>query len=78
MSCLRSLLSLLLALGGLALFVYGFYGIAQGSEGLGSLVAMGLGVVLILLGVVNSASIVKAQREKEINRVVDRRLQNRR
>jgi hypothetical protein len=39
---------------------------------------MGLGVVLILLGVVNSAGIVKAQREKEINRVVDRRLQNRR
>jgi hypothetical protein len=70
MSCLRSLLSLVLTLGGIALVVYGFYGIAQGSAGLGSLVEMGPGVVLILLGVVNSASIVKAQREKEINRVV--------
>jgi hypothetical protein len=39
---------------------------------------MGLGVVLVVLAGVNSASIVKAQREKEINRVVDRRLQNRR
>jgi hypothetical protein len=78
MSCLRSLLSLVLTLGGLALVVSGFYGIAQGSEGLGSLVAIGLGVVLFVLATVNSASIVKAQREKEINRVVDRRLQNRR
>ena len=78
MSCLRSLLSFLLGLGGLALFIYGFYGIAQGSEGPGSLVAMGLGVVLVVLAGVNSASIVKAQREKEINRLVDRRLQNRR
>jgi hypothetical protein len=78
MSCLRSLLSLLLSLGGIAFFVYGFYGIAQGSEGLGSLVAMGLGVVLFVVAGVNSASIVKAQRENEITRVVDRRLQNRR
>ena len=78
MSCLRSLLSFVLGLGGLALFVYGFYGIAQGSEGLGSLVAMGLGVVLVVLAGINSARIVKAQREKEITRVVGRRLQNRR
>ena len=77
MSCLRSLLSFLLGLGGLALFIYGFYGIAQGSEGLGNLVEMGLAVVLFVLAGVNSASIVKAQREKEINRLVDRRLQNR-
>jgi len=78
MSCLRSLLSLVLGLGGLALFVSGFYEIAQGSPGSGTLVAMGLGVVLIVLAGVNSAGIVKAQREQEIKRVVDRRLQNRR
>ena len=78
MSCLRSLLSLLLGLGGLTLFAYGFYGIAQGSTGLGNLVEMGLGVVLFVLAGVNSARIVKAQREQEINRLIDRRFQNRR
>jgi hypothetical protein len=78
MSCLRSLLSLLLILVGAALVVHGFYGITQGSEGLGSLVEIGLGVVLFVLATVNSAKIVTAQREKEINRLVDRRLQNRR
>lgn len=78
MSCLRSLFSFLLGLGGVALFVYGFYGIAQGSTGLGNLVEMGLGVVLVVLAGVNSARIVKAQREQEINRLIDRRLQHRR
>jgi hypothetical protein len=77
LSCLRSLLSFLLGLGGLAFFVYGFYGIAQGSTGPGNLVEMGLGVVLFVLAGVNSARIVKAQREKEINKIIDRRLQHR-
>ena len=75
MSCFRSLLSLLLTLGGIALIVYG---VTHWSGGSGNLVEVGLGGVLILLGIVNSASIVNAQEETRINRVVDRRLQNRR
>ena len=75
MSCLRSLLSLLLTLGGIALIVTG---VTHLSGGPGNLVEVGLGGVLILLGVVNSASIVNAQEEHRITRVVDRRLQNRR
>jgi hypothetical protein len=75
MSCLRSLLSLLLTLGGIALIVTG---VTHWSGGPGNLVEVGFGGVLILLGVVNSASIVNAQEEHRITRVVDRRLQNRR
>jgi predicted RND superfamily exporter protein len=75
MSCLRSLLSLLLTLGGLALIVYG---VTRWSGEPGNLVEVGLGGALILLGIVNSARIVHRQEENRINRVVDRRLQNRR
>jgi hypothetical protein len=75
MSCLRSLLSLLLTLVGIALIGYG---VTHWSGGPGNLVAVGLGGALILLGIVNSASIVNAQEEHRINRLVDRRLQNRR
>jgi hypothetical protein len=39
---------------------------------------VGLGLVLLLLATVNSASIVHAQEEHRINRLIDRRLQNRR
>jgi hypothetical protein len=66
-----------LSLGGLALFAHGFYGIAQGSTGLGNLVEMGLGVVLFVLAGVKSARIVKAQKEKEINKLIGWRLQHR-
>jgi predicted RND superfamily exporter protein len=75
MSCLRSLLSLLLTLGGVAFIVYG---VTHWSGGSGNLVEVGLGGVLILLGIVNSARIVNAQEENRINRLIDRRLQNRR
>jgi hypothetical protein len=75
MSCLRSLLSLLLTLGGIALIVYG---VTHWSGGPGNLAEVGFGGALILLGVVNSARIVNAQEENRINRLVDRRLQNRR
>ena len=54
MSCLRSLLSLVLTLGGIALIVYG---VTHWSGGPGNLVEVGLGGVLILLGIVNSANI---------------------
>jgi hypothetical protein len=75
MSCLRSLLSLLLTLGGIALIVYA---VTHWSGGPGHLVEVGLGGVLILLAIVNSARIVHAQEENRINRLIDRRLQNRR
>jgi hypothetical protein len=75
MSCLRSLLSLVLLVGGIALIIYG---VTQWSGGPENLVEVGLGLVLMLLATVNSASIVNAQQEHRINRVIDRRLQNRR
>jgi hypothetical protein len=75
MSCLRSLLSLVLIVGGIALIIYG---VTQLSGGPGNLVEVGLGLVLILLATVNSARIVHAHEENRINRLVDRRLQNRR
>jgi hypothetical protein len=75
MGCLRSLLSLVLLVGGLALILYG---VTHLSEGLGNLVEVGLGLALILLATVNSARIVHAQEENRINRLIDRRLQDRR
>ncbi len=75
MSCLRSLLSLLLTVGGVALIGFGA---THWSGGPGNLVEVGLGGILILLGVVNSARIVNAQEENKINKLIDRRLQNRR
>jgi hypothetical protein len=75
MSCLRSLLSLVLLVGGIALIIYG---VTQWSGGPGNPVEVGLGLVLILLATVNSARIVNAQQENRINTLIDRRLQNRR
>jgi hypothetical protein len=75
MSCLRSLLSLVLVVGGIALILYG---VTHWSGGLGNLVEVGLGLVLILLATVNSARIVHAQEENRINRLIDRRFQDRR
>jgi hypothetical protein len=75
MSCLRSLLSLMLLVGGIALIIYG---VTQLSGGPGNLVEVGLGLVLILLATVNSARIVNAQQENGINSLINQRLQNRR
>ena len=75
MSCLRSLLSLVLGVGGIALILFG---VTQGSGGPGTLGAVGVGLVLLLLATVNSASIVHAQEEHRITRLIDRRLQHRR